>query len=100
MERSRALTVYWCPRCEVQSERPWHLCKASAPLFPQTAEGTQCERIEVVRTTDHQGAVEALRDAEQWALLTPDDSSGPDYEALLRAVRAGLDASRGAVGRD
>ena len=42
------LFVYWCPRCEVQAERPWHLCKRGPGLIPQLDEETTCERIEVV----------------------------------------------------
>lgn len=42
------LYVYWCPRCEVQTERPWHLCRRGPALIPQMDEETQCERIEVV----------------------------------------------------
>ena len=46
------LYVYWCPRCNVQSERPWHLCKKGPALIPQLDEETHCERIEVVPVCD------------------------------------------------
>ena len=49
MTHSPALYIYWCPRCEVQSEKPWHLCKRGPSLIPQLDEETTCERVEVVR---------------------------------------------------
>lgn len=41
-------TVYWCPRCEVQCERAWHLCQKGPPLIPQLDEETQCVRTTLV----------------------------------------------------
>jgi hypothetical protein len=42
------LFIYWCPRCNVQSESKFHLCRPGAPLFPQTADETSCQRYRVV----------------------------------------------------
>lgn len=30
------LYIYWCPKCEIQTERGWHLYRRGAPLIPQT----------------------------------------------------------------
>jgi hypothetical protein len=43
-EIDRDLIVWWCPRCERQSERIYHLCEKGPPLDVET----RCERIKVV----------------------------------------------------
>lgn len=47
-----AFFVYWCPRCNVQSQRPFHLCSRGPALIPQLDEETECERIEVAPVHD------------------------------------------------
>ena len=92
------LIAHWCPRCEVQSERPWHLCKAAAPLFPQTAVETKCEQIEVVRVTDHKGAVEALRTVDAALSEFRDELGGSTrdrVDAARYAAREALDCLGG-----
>jgi hypothetical protein len=32
---AKGLFIYWCPRCKVQTERPWHLCERGPALIPQ-----------------------------------------------------------------
>ena len=44
--------VYWCPRCNVQTERSWHLCRRGPALIPQLDEETECVRLEVTPVTD------------------------------------------------
>jgi hypothetical protein len=40
-------TIYWCPRCNVQSERRWHFCEKGPPLIPQMDVETECDVIVV-----------------------------------------------------
>lgn len=35
-------TVYWCPRCEIQTRGPWHTCERPNPLIPQMDVETEC----------------------------------------------------------
>lgn len=44
--------VYWCPRCNVQSQRPVHYCERGPSLIPQLDVETVCERIEVAPVDD------------------------------------------------
>jgi hypothetical protein len=48
MTEVRDLIVWWCPRCERQSERMYHFCEKGPPLFPQLDVETRCEEIKVV----------------------------------------------------
>jgi hypothetical protein len=44
------LYIYWCRKCEQQFDRLFHTIKGN-PLFPQTDDEHQCERIEVTLTS-------------------------------------------------
>lgn len=41
-------TVYWCPRCKVQSSKAWHFCQKGPPLIPQLDEETECIRAVLI----------------------------------------------------
>jgi len=45
--QAQTFHIYWCPICEVQTERPWHSFRDGG-LIPQNDTEHQCERIEVV----------------------------------------------------
>ncbi len=47
-----SLYVYWCPICEIQTDRGWHIFRRGNPLIPQTDGEHTCERIKVVREAD------------------------------------------------
>ena len=68
--RNAELYVYWCPRCEVQTDRGWHICRKGPPLIPQMDEETTCERIAAVPKAELEQAerrIEAERNARHAA---------------------------------
>lgn len=64
-EQARALYVYWCPICEIQTERPWHIYRRGDPLIPQNDGEHYCERVEVVRAAALSAAEAELHDARE-----------------------------------
>jgi hypothetical protein len=46
-DHEREATVYWCPRCDVQSERMHHFCERGPAMFPQLDEYTTCTAMKV-----------------------------------------------------
>jgi len=99
-----ALYVYWCPRCNVQSERPWHFCKKGPALIPQLDEETHCERIEVVPVCDARVTELEARLAKDNRALAKNaaiyldrqraaEAERDDTERARRAERAGLTAA-------
>lgn len=42
-----SLTVYWCPICKVQTERPWHTASRPQPLIPQYDVEHTCVKVAV-----------------------------------------------------
>jgi len=44
---ARNATVYWCLRCDVQSDGLHHFCERGPALFPQLDEYTKCHVIHV-----------------------------------------------------
>lgn len=69
-------TIYWCPICERQMPRSWHVASRPNPLIPQSDVEHECVEIEVV--------------SAQWAL-----EQKQEVEAILRqAVILDYDPSR------
>lgn len=52
--------AYWCPRCNRESPRPWHVCERPSPLIPQNDVETECEAFEVMPVSEHEQEVERL----------------------------------------
>jgi len=46
-DHEREATVYWCPRCDVQSDGLHHFCERGPAMFPQLDEYTKCHVIHV-----------------------------------------------------
>jgi hypothetical protein len=61
---TNSLYIYWCPRCQVQSQRAVHLCESGPPLLPQLDEETVCERIDVISTEHANKIAERLEAVE------------------------------------
>lgn len=40
-----ALHIYWCPKCQMQTERAWHIASRPNPLIPQNDVEHSCIRV-------------------------------------------------------
>lgn len=89
------LFIYWCPRCDVQSQRMEHLCEKGSPLFPQTDERTICKTIPVVREERYQALGDAIRDMLDFATGWCAPKTEKERLALIESIgTAALKAQR------
>lgn len=44
--------AFWCPHCEVWSQRTYHFCEKGPSLIPQMDKETRCEQVEVVPASE------------------------------------------------
>ncbi len=83
------LYIYWCPKCQIQTGRSFHIARRGDPLIPQNDEEHSCERVEVLRRDDLgiKNLEQIVKDAKELAerVLESDPPPWGDVPTRLEA---------------
>lgn len=102
MPSDRRITVWWCPRCDMQSERMYHFCERGPALIPQKDVETACDQLTVVavdallsdeaidRALRASIRLDRLGDTMEVEIAVQDPRN---RDSMRRALRAAIDAA-------
>ena len=76
------LYVWWCPHCNKQTERFWHIARRGDPLIPQNDEEHYCVKVAVVPKAQ----LEELQQAAEEVVRIEMTGVLPDFMPLAAAV--------------